>query len=234
MGEAIGPMLASAVAVALSPLPLIAVLLVLASPRARLNGTAFTAGWVLGLGAVVALVLTAGSALSAADAADAAGTGGTGGSTPTWPSWLKLALGAALLLLAAEQWRGRPRPGHVTAPPAWLLGIDRLTPARSALLALALVVTRPKTLLPAVGGAASIAAAPPGTGATATAAALMVLIGSLGTLLPLAVRLRGADRSVHALGEWRAWTAAHQAAVMTAVPLLLGADYLGSALSGLG
>ncbi|WBP90904.1 GAP family protein [Kitasatospora cathayae] len=221
MGEAIGPMLASAVAVALSPLPLIVVLLILASPRGRSNGLAFTAGWVLGLAAVVALVVAAGSALN------------PGNGEPTWSSWLKLVLGAALLLLAAEQWRDRPRPGHVTAPPAWLLGIDRLTPARSAGLAVALVVARPKTLLPAIGGAASIAAAPPGTGAKVLAAALMVLIGSLGTLLPLAVQLRGADRSLRALGEWRAWTAAHHAAIMTAVPVVLGADYLGGALSGL-
>ncbi|MEU4582112.1 GAP family protein [Kitasatospora aureofaciens] len=221
MGEAVGPVLASAVAVALSPLPLIAVLLILASPRGRPNGLAFTAGWVLGLAVVVAPVLVAGSALNPADGA------------PTWCSWLKLVLGAALLLLAAEQWRDRPRPGHVTAPPAWLLGIDRLTPIRSAGLAAALVVSPPRTLLPAVGGAASIAAARPAPGAMAVAAAVLVLIGSLGTLLPLAVQLRGADRSVRALGEWRAWTAAHNAAIMTAVPIVLGADYLGSALSGL-
>ncbi|MFJ4184784.1 GAP family protein [Kitasatospora sp. NPDC089509] len=221
MGEAIGPMLASAVAVALSPLPLIAVLLILAPPRGRANGVAFTAGWVFGLAAVTALVLVAGGAL--------APTGGR----PTWADWLKLGLGAALVLLAARQWRDRPRPGHVTAPPTWLLGIDRLTPARSAGLAAALVVARPRTLLAAVGGAASIAAAPSGPGARALAAALLVLIGSLGTLLPLAVRLRGADRSVHALGEWRAWAAAHHAAITTAVPLVLGADYLGSALTGL-
>ncbi|MFJ8473309.1 GAP family protein [Kitasatospora sp. NPDC094011] len=228
MGEAIGPMLASAVAVALSPLPLIAVLLILAPPRGRANGVAFTAGWVLGLAAVTALVLVAGGALTP--------TGGAlarAGGRPTWADWLKLGLGAALVLLAAEQWRDRPRPGHVTAPPTWLLGIDRLTPARSAGLAAALVVARPRTLLAAVGGAASIAAAPSGPGARALAAALLVLIGSLGTLLPLAVRLRGADRSVHALGEWRAWAAAHHAAITTAVPLVLGADYLGSALTGL-
>ncbi|MBD0694816.1 GAP family protein [Streptomyces sp. CBMA123] len=221
MGEAIGSVLASAVAVALSPLPLIAVLLILASPRGRANGSAFAAGWVLGLAAVAALVVTAGGALA------------PDSGSPTWSSWLKLALGIALLGLAAEQWRDRPRPGHVTAPPTWLLGIDRLTPARSAALAVVLVVSRPTTLIPAVGGAASVAAAPSGTGARTVAAALLVLIGSLGTLVPLAVQFRGADRSVHALGEWRAWMAAHHAAITTAVPIVLGADYLGSALSGL-
>ncbi|MBO1419619.1 GAP family protein, partial [Streptomyces sp. FH025] len=196
MGEAIGPMLASAVAVAFSPLPLIALLLILASPRGRTNGLAFTAGWLLGLAAVVAAVVTAGCALNPDTA------------PPTWASWLKLALGTLLLVLAAKQWRERPRPGHVTAPPTWLLAIDRLSAARSAGLAALLVAAHPKTLLPAVGGAASIAAAPAGDGAKAVAAALLVVLGSLGTLLPLAVHRFGGDRSIRTLGEWRAWTAA--------------------------
>lgn len=221
MGEAIGPMLASAVAVALGPLPLIAVLLILASPHGRANGIAFTAGWLLGLAAVVAVVVAAG------------GTLGPARTTPTWSSWLKLGLGTALLLLAARQWRERPRPGRVTAPPAWLLSIDRLTAARSAGLAVVLVIAHPKTLIPAVGGAASVAAAPTGIGGKAVAAALMVLLGSLGTLLPLVVHLLGNDRARRTLGEWRAWTATHNAAIMIAVPLLLGAEYLGAALSGL-
>ncbi|WP_416873851.1 GAP family protein [Kitasatospora sp. SC0581] len=221
MGEAIGPMLASAVAVALSPLPLIAVLLALASPRGRANGVAFTAGWLLGLAAVSAAVVTAGTALNPAR------------TTPTWSSWLKLALGTVLVLLAARQWRERPRPGRVTAPPAWLLSIDRLTAARSAGLAVVLVIAHPKTLVPAVGGAASIAAAPTGGGEKAVATALMVLLGSLGTLLPLAAHLRGSAQARRTLGEWRAWTATHSAAIMITVPLLLGAEYLGDAVSGL-
>ncbi|MFE7532121.1 GAP family protein [Kitasatospora sp. NPDC057542] len=221
MGEAIGPMLASAVAVALSPLPLIALLLILASPRRRANGIAFTAGWLLGLAALVAAVVTAGTALSPAR------------TMPTWPSWLKLTLGVVLLLLAARQWRERPRPGRVTAPPVWLLSIDRLTAARSAGLAVVLVVAQPKTLVPAIGGAASIAAAVTGVGEKAVAAVVMVLLGSLGTLLPLVVHLRGDDHTRHTLGEWRAWTATHSAAIMITVPLLLGAEYVGAAISGL-
>ncbi|MFE4972376.1 GAP family protein [Kitasatospora sp. NPDC056651] len=221
MGETIGPMLASATAVALSPLPLIAVLLILASPRGRVNGVAFTVGWVLGLAAVAGTVVAVGSALNPVRTA------------PTWPSWLKLTLGLLLLLLAARQWRERPRPGRVTAPPAWLLSIDRLTAVRSAALAAVLVVARPKTLVPAVGGAVSIAAVPTGTGARVTATAALVLLGSLGTLLPLVVHLRGGDHARRALGEWRAWTAAHHAAIMVAVPLMLGAEYLGAAVSGL-
>ncbi len=47
MNEAIGQSLPFAVGVGLSPIPIIAVVLMLATPRARVNGPAFLAGWVL-------------------------------------------------------------------------------------------------------------------------------------------------------------------------------------------
>ncbi len=152
---------------------------------------------------------------------------------PTWSFWVKLVLGVLLLLAAARQWHDRPRAGHITAPPSWLQAVDRYTAARSAGLGLALVGRSPRSLLPAVGGAASIAATGTGAGAEAAAAALMVVIGSLCAVLPLAVRLRGGERSARLLGEWRAWTATHAAAVLTTVPAVLGAAYLGDAISGL-
>ncbi|MBV6699101.1 GAP family protein [Kitasatospora aureofaciens] len=227
MGEAVGSMLASAVGVAISPLTLIAVILMLATPRGRANGLAFTAGWVGTLTAVVAVVVTAGCGLGS--------TGGlsSDGRMATWSSWLQLALGVLFVLLALRQWRGRPRTGHVTPPPGWMRAADRLTAARSAGLAVVLVAATPKNLGPAVGGAASIAASSASGGGKAVAAALMVLIGSLCTLLPLGVHLLGGDRSGRVLGEWKAWLAAHNVAITTTVLAVLGADYVGDALTGL-
>ena len=57
MGEAIGQTLALAVGVALSPVPIIAVILMLVTPRARVNGPAFVVGWLVGLALVGTVVL---------------------------------------------------------------------------------------------------------------------------------------------------------------------------------
>lgn len=46
MGQAIGQILSFAVGVALSPLPIIAVVLMLATPTGRVNGPAFLSGWI--------------------------------------------------------------------------------------------------------------------------------------------------------------------------------------------
>lgn len=52
MGAAIGQILPLAVGVALSPVPIIAVALMLMSQRARLNGPLFVIGWLIGLAGI--------------------------------------------------------------------------------------------------------------------------------------------------------------------------------------
>lgn len=56
---------------------------------------------------------------------------------------------------------------------------------------------------------------------------------SASPLLPLGVYLLGGTRSEHVLGGWKTWMAAHNAAIMATVLILLGAKYIGDALSGL-
>jgi hypothetical protein len=59
MKEAIGQVLAVGLGVAFSPIPIVAVVLMLATPRARANGPAFLLGWIAGLAIVGAIVLLA-------------------------------------------------------------------------------------------------------------------------------------------------------------------------------
>ncbi|MFF3497051.1 GAP family protein [Streptomyces sp. NPDC002795] len=224
MGDAIGQMLASAVGIAISPLPLIAVILMLATPKGRANGIAFTAGWVCSLAALVTVVVVAGSGADAA----------TGDGEPaTWTLWLKLALGVLFLLMGAKQFKDRPREGHEAEPPGWMKAIDSFTPGKSAGLAAALAVANPKNLVLAVGGAVSIASSTASPGGKTVAAVLMVVIASLCTALPLGVYLLGGAKSAKVLGDWKAWMAAHNAAIMTTVLVVLGVKYIGDAISGL-
>jgi hypothetical protein len=49
MGQAVGGALPLAIGVALSPVPIIAVVLMLTTRRARVNGPLFVLGWLTGL-----------------------------------------------------------------------------------------------------------------------------------------------------------------------------------------
>ncbi|WP_033820407.1 GAP family protein [Kitasatospora sp. MBT63] len=221
MGDAIGQMLASAVGIAISPVPLIAVILMLATPRGQVNGTVFAVAWTVALAALTTVVVLAGSGPD------------TGGIRPAWSWWVRLAAGVVFVLLGVRQWRARPRPGHVTAPPGWMQALDRFTPAKSAGLAAALVIANPKNLVLVIGGAVAIATSASSVGGKAAAVVLMALVGSLCTLLPLAVHLFGGTGSARVLGQWKAWMSTHNSAIVTAVLIILGAKYIGDALSGL-
>ncbi len=65
MGQAIGQVISFGVGVALRPLRIIAVVLMLSTPKGRVNGPAFLAGWIVGLAVVGIIVLLVSSGASA-------------------------------------------------------------------------------------------------------------------------------------------------------------------------
>ena len=64
MGEVIGQTLPLAVGVALSVVPIIAVILILFTPKAKSNGIAFVVGWMIGILVVGGIVLALGGVAS--------------------------------------------------------------------------------------------------------------------------------------------------------------------------
>jgi threonine/homoserine/homoserine lactone efflux protein len=223
MGEAIGQVLAFGVGVALSPVPIIAVVLMLGTPRGRANGPAFLLGWIVGLVLVGTIVLLAASGANASE----------DGEPATWVGVLKLVLGLLLLLVALRQWRHRPRAGAEAAMPKWMRTIDRFTPGRSIAIAAALSGINPKNLLLTVGAAGAIAQTGAGTGQQAVALAVFVLVGTLGPGIPVAIYFALGERAAHILDDLRAWMAAHNAAIMAVLCLVIGAKLIGDGISGL-
>ncbi|WP_329224856.1 GAP family protein [Streptomyces sp. NBC_00111] len=65
MGDAIGHMLAPALGIAISPVPVIAVILMPATPHGRMNGIAFTAAWTATLAVLSTVVVLLGSGADA-------------------------------------------------------------------------------------------------------------------------------------------------------------------------
>src|SRR2546421_12690533 len=67
MGSAIGQVLPTAVGVALSPLPIVAVVFLLVTENGHANGPAFLVGWLLGLAIICEIVLSIASDHGATD-----------------------------------------------------------------------------------------------------------------------------------------------------------------------
>jgi threonine/homoserine/homoserine lactone efflux protein len=223
MGQAIGDILPMAVGVAISPVPIIAIILMLGTPRARSNGPAFALGWLLGLAIAGGIVLAIASGNSQED----------DGSPATWVSVLKLLLGVLLLLLAARSWRGRPRAGQEAKMPNWMQAIDRFTTGKSLGFGVVLSGVNPKNLALTIAAAAAIAQVGLSGGEAAGALAVFILVGSLSILAPVAVYFAMGTRAAVILDELKTWMAAHNAAIMAVLLLVLGAKLVGDAIAGL-
>lgn len=221
LGGAVGDLLPAAVGVAISPIPIIATVLMLMSARAARTAPAFAAGWVAGLVVVGVVVL-----LIANPAGVSEGGGGT-----TASGWVKIALGLLFLALARRAWRNRPAPGEHPALPGWLAAIDAMPPRRAAAIGAGLAAVNPKNLALTLAGALSIAQAGLSTGDDAIALAIFVAIGSLTVAGPvIAYRLMRA-RAEAPLLRAKDWLVREQATVMVVLLLVLGVVLLGKGIA---
>lgn len=223
MGEAIGQVLSLGVGVALSPVPIIGVVLMLGTSRARVNGPVFLAGWMVGIGLVGTVVLVA------SGGADAS----SGGTPAKWVGAVELVLGTLLLVVAVKQWRGRPRDGGEAEMPSWMQKIDGFTAGRAAMLAVLLSAVNPKNLLLVVAAATAIAQTGISAGGQAVAFAAFAVIASLGVGGPVVLYFALGDRSVRILGGLKDWMSAHNAAIMATVCLVIAAKLIGDGIGGL-
>lgn len=221
MGTVLGDVLGFAAGVAISPLPIIAIILVLATPRGGLNGLLFTVGWVLGLSALGAVVLAIGSPAGASAHNHPA----------TWVGVLKLALGVLLVLFGARQWHRRPTDTSQAQLPKWMGVIDRLTPIKVFGLGAALATLNAKNAPLTIAAGATIGSAGLPVGQEIASLAIFVLIATLGLLAPLGVFLLGGKRAETTLGSWKDWAAQHNVAVMAVLFFVLGLKLLGDGIS---
>jgi len=222
VGQAIGDFLPSAVGVAISPLPIVAVVLMLVTPRGRVNGPMFVVGWWIGLAVVGAIVL-----------AVAGGVDATGSSGPaTWVDVLFLILGLLLILLAAKQWRGRPKGDEEPPTPKWMGALDRFTPAKAGGAGVVLSALNPKNLLLAVAGAAAIAQTGISTGQQVGAYIVFVVIASIGVATPVVIYFAMGQRSQHILDSLKTWLARNNTVIMAVLLLIIGVKLIGNAISG--
>jgi hypothetical protein len=222
MGEAIGQSLPLAVGVALSPIPVIAVVVLLTSSRARSLGPVFVLGWLLGLVVVGAIVLAVVGPSGA----------GSSGQRTRWVSWVMIILGVLLLVDAVRRLRGRTRGGEAPLP-AWLGAIDRLKPA--VVLGGGVVAggVRPKSLLLAVGGAAVIAQTGIAGGQQAIAYAVFAVVATIGVGAPVVIYFAMGTRSAELLGRLKGWMRRNNAVILAVVLLVIGVTLIGDGIGGL-
>jgi len=221
MTSAIGEILPLALGIAISPIPVIAAILMLLSPRAKSTGLGFLAGWILGVVAAVA-VFTLVSALLPHDDPNA--------SKPI-VGIVKIVLGVLLLLLAVKQWRSRPGPNETPALPKWMSAIDSMTPAKALVLGFLLSAVNPKNLVMAIGAGVAVGAAGLGDAETVIVLAVYSLLAVSTVLVPVVGYLLASSAMRAPLEQLRLWLERNNATVMSILLLVIGVVSIGKGLS---
>jgi len=218
MNGVIGDILPLALGVAISPIPIIAAILMLFSPRAAGTSIGFLVGWILG----ILVVTTIFTALS--------GSLTTAGEPSAGASWTKILLGVLLLLVGIRNWRGRNDP---RATPKWMSAIDSFSPAKALGLGFLLAAVNPKNLLLGIAAGVAIGAAGISVGQQAVAIAVFTVIAASTVAVPVVGYLVAADRMRAPLDRLKAWLQQNNATVMAVLILVIGVVLIGKGISGL-
>jgi hypothetical protein len=200
-----------ALGIALQPFRLSAFILILSTKGGTKKGLGFILGWLTSLVLVVAVVVLI--------------TGGKPVRFRTVPSAalliVRLALGIALIVLAAVQWRRRSRPRRT---PAWLARLDTMSPWTAAVIA---AVMQPWTLVAAAAVTAAQARLSSVVGYLALALFCLLATFSFIVLELYAVFAPAASTQLAAL---RNWLDMHGNEVIIIVCLVLGVWLTGQSI----
>lgn len=223
MLDVIGSLLPLGLAISFSPFPMIAIVLLLLTPRPRANGAAFLTGWLLAI-LVVTIAFTAVAKL--VEQPD-----------PTEPNAvagiLRLLLGATLLALAVRKFVSGPKQDAEGAPvlPGWIAMMTTSTPGRSFTTGLLLAGANPKNLAFTAAAALSIGTGGLDASGVVWAIALYAIVAAITIIVPLIGHLAFSAGMMGALERLERWLLANHTTVMAMLLVVFGVVLIGNGIA---
>jgi threonine/homoserine/homoserine lactone efflux protein len=220
MGAAVGDILPLALGIAISPIPIIAAILMLLSPKARATSVGFLLGWVVGIVVAVTVFTLLSSIIPASD---------PGAAKPV-KAVIQIVLGVLLLLLAVAQWRKRPKNGEEPVLPKWMQAIDKVRFPTAFGLGFLLSALNPKNLIMAVGAGTAIGAAALSVGGSIVVIAIFTVIAASTVAVPVLGYLVAAEKLRGPLDALREWLGKENAVIMAVLLLVIGVSMIGKGI----
>jgi hypothetical protein len=206
MSGTIASLIPAAIGIAISPVPIVELILVIFSRRRVPNTVAF----------VLTLIVLSAAAV-AMGAAGQKATESSGNHTSTGMAVVLIVLGVLLLLVAIRNWRNRAD----TSEPNMLQKISGMGGAAAAFLAFGAVFVNPKNLVLLLAAGQTIGAAT--SGSKLLIGALFVLIATAPYTTAAGYALTGGAPANRNLDRARAWLIARNRLIMAVICGLLGA-----------
>ena len=220
MRQLIGDVLPFAVIVMVSPINIIAAILLLFSKRPLLNASCYLGGFVGGLTVVVG-GLTALANVVRLD---------PGSDRSRGASALLLALGAGLIIVAVRKFRGRPGPDEPASLPGWMDGIAGFNARRSYAIGATIGGGNPKNIAVALGTATAVSSVGLTAAQQVVVLVVYIFLACLGVAFPIITMLVLGDRADTVLSGWKTWLTRNNTAMMAVIYLFFGVFLIGKNL----
>jgi len=218
--DAIGKMLPATMAIALTPIQIVAVVVILGGPKGRAGGLGFLIGWLVALGALVTVAILLVEKL------------GESGRTPTpLLHWLQLAAGLLLLAMAVRMWHRRPKGSEKT--PKQLASLGEAGPVRAFVAGASTAAANPKIIALVLSSVTSIAYLVLSAWQLAAIAILFVLLGSMPLITLVVAHATGGPETASRIRDLKEFMLRHNDVILTVVLAMLGVGVLGNGVSGL-
>ncbi|MCG3142305.1 MAG: hypothetical protein HDKAJFGB_03742 [Anaerolineae bacterium] len=228
MGLAIVLLLAYAAGVAISPTPILVILLILFSASGRRNGFGFLGGWIIGLSLLALLtflllapgeqILTATSSLAR--------------------PLVQCAIGLGVIWLGKRRWNVPPQETAEAAMPKWMASADqfltkssdKFTPRRALALALFMSAFSPKNIALMLAFGLTLTQADFSQQTAAAFLFLFVILSSLTIGLPVLYAALKGDDAQETLNQIKRWVMLNRSRALALLLFALGAIMLLNAL----
>lgn len=220
MTSVIGEVLPLALGIMISPIPIIAAILMLLSPKAKATSVGFLVGWLAGIVVALVVFIALAAVIPQPDPEQPQPIAGV----------IKILLGALMVLLGLKQWRGRPRAGEEASMPGWMSAIDSMTAGRGLGLGFLLSAVNPKNLLMAAGAGVVVGSAQLPVGSLVVVVIVFTVIAGCSVLVPVVGYLVASKAMSGPLDALRDWLVQHNAAVMTVLLLVIGVTMIGKGI----
>ncbi|CAN5154695.1 GAP family protein [soil metagenome] len=220
MTAVIGHILPLALAVALSSIPIIAVILILLSPTPPAIGISFLVGCAAGVFLVVA-ALSIGFRFVPQPTAT---------HPPLWQGIVEIVAGAALTVYAAASWYRSSK--RVTEPslPKWMAALNHLNPFSSLGVGFALAF-RPKNLLLSIAAGVEIGSAGLGVAESLIPLGIFTVVGVCTVAGPVIGYVILGKKIEATLQATREWIVRNNQGITSVVLILSGVVILGAGLA---
>ncbi|MEP9392999.1 GAP family protein [Gordonia sp. VNK1] len=215
MGEVIGSVAPLAMAVAVSPVPIIGVILMLLGRHARTTSVGYAFGWVVGIVVAMTLFVVVGEVARAGATAIA---------------WIQVVLGVVLFLEGVRQWLRRRKSEGIQT---WLSAVDGMRPAAGTALGFVLAAMNPKNLLLCIAAGILVGGAPLSIASSALVIAGFTVIASSSVVIPVVAYRIFTESISGILRHVEKWLESNAAAILATLTLIIGVVLIGNGIAEL-